>query len=265
MCTKCLLPDMQVLYTVPYAAGSNCSSPDLDSSSMAPSADKAAKPAALVHSRFLPTTGTQRQSQHPNDSLYSLQQDMTIFSKCSSMETSSQNENADIECQALSRSSEDFQHSINRAPLKESSDNFDHPPRLQKARSRTNAAIVEAAFESSGRLNIAGSLHSRTHSGKLSPRRRNASVSKRPATAETGAATRETTKWTPRSTITPSPAKAYAALRPGSKSSSAKKRNEWKVPSRSKSVFANARSLALGAHCSGEFSSNISASANKVW
>ena len=181
---------------------------------------------------------------------------------------SSQNENlasgaADVEFQEAVRSSAERRHDVSRPPLKESSDNFDPPPRPRKSRSRNNAAVVEAAFDSrinDSRLNTAGSLHSRTYSGKLSPKRQ-ASVGKRPATAETRASTQDT-KWTPRSTITPSPAKGRSAAGSGGKGGSAQKKTEWKVPNRShRSGLAHARTLPLNElKRSGDFKITASAS-----
>lgn len=202
--------------------------------------------------------------QDLHEGLFNLRQHMTVFSKSCSMETSSQNENAasesaDLECQEAVRSSTEFRQNRNIAPLKESSNNFDPPPRLQKSRSRTNAEKVEAAFEASTtRLNTAGSLHSRTHSGKLSPRK--TSVSRRPVTAETRPATRDT-RWTPRNTVTPSPAKSRPVAHSGWKGASAQKRKDWKVPTRgNRAVLTHARTLPLHEmKRSGEFKINASA------
>ena len=221
------------------------------------SAQEASNPSAVTST----SPGTQQIKTSPEgkkEGLYSISQDMTVFSNACSMRASSQNENmaseaADAELHAALhaavRSSSEAQQDIIRPPLKESSDNCDPPPRPRKSRSRNNAAVVEAAFDSrvsDSRINTAGSLHSRTYSGKLSPKKlspkRQDSVGRRAATARPVA---RDTKWTPRNTITPSPAKARSAAGSGGKGGSAQKKTEWKAPNRNRSGSVSYTHLTL--------------------
>lgn len=216
---------------------------EISSKQGAPAAQKAADSCEDVVTSC--TDSPSESHSGPGDSLFNLHKDVTVLSKPCGLDTSFQNENADFGWQGSAmRPTADALQAPNRAPLKESSDNFDPVPQLQKARSRTNAAVLEAAFEPAAvRQNSAGSLHSRSSSGQpCYSKRRQTTTSKRPSTTESRPAGRHT-KWTPRSTITPSPAKGRVPLHSGGKSSSAQKRTDWKVPNRSRSLLAQTKAM----------------------